>query len=106
MLQSTCGSRLAVETYARGFILHEARIQNLNRYGAINQHVSGAINSTHPANTQALLDLVFVVENLADKGVCNAVTMKRGISLQRRFVFRTNLHTSWVMPSACGAMEH
>jgi hypothetical protein len=69
VLQTTRSFCFAAKTYSRRFVLDEARIQNLDRYEAVNEYMAGAIDSPHPTNTQTLLEPIFVVERLADEWV-------------------------------------
>jgi hypothetical protein len=96
----------AAKSFPGCLVFAVTRIQNLYSDCAVDKYMSRAINGAHATHTESGFEAVFIIQRLAQKRVDYEVPSDRGVSLQNRVVYRTNLYFSRVLFSACGAVKH
>ena len=106
MLESARGARLASEALLRRLVCDEARVENFDGHGALNQKVRRVIDRAHAAHAEPRVEPVLFVEDNSDERVGRRGVGDRGVGAKCRSVVGADGHVRFKLPTALRALEH
>jgi hypothetical protein len=110
VLQAPGGARLASEALLRRVVCDEARVQDLDGHGALDEQVRRAVDGAHAALAQTLVEAVLFVEDKPEERVR---LVRRGrvaghgrLGAERRPVHGADVRPRVELPETFRALEH
>src|SRR5438034_10160707 len=103
MMHASGRTRFATKALLRGLVTHESLTQDFDCDRSIDQQMRGAIDSTHAASAESLVQTILAVEDSTNQRIDQNVG-DRGIGLQRCEVVGTHVHVVRKLPATSGTL--